>query len=79
MFAWPNPAQDHLKFRLQESHSKVTVSLKDMMGKTMISERWQGYNAMAEKSVNISALPSGVYLVAVDTENGSITQKIIVE
>jgi hypothetical protein len=65
---YPNPAHTELNFSLNDVNR---VEIFDQMGKMMFSEDNPDYN------INISALPQGIYIVKIITDNDVHTEKFI--
>lgn len=78
---YPNPATDIavLEYNLSQ-RSELLVGLFDMQGKHLedlyIGEGKQGNHQL---TINVSSLPSGVYLVRLSSELGKLEKKLIVE
>jgi len=69
---YPNPTTGELN--IQSSTFKVqSVEIYDIMGKKQKSRRAEEQNVV----MDISEFPSGVYFVKINTENGTITKKVI--
>lgn len=67
---YPNPATDRLNISCNEAVREINVI--DMAGRTVISTG-------AERSLNVSGLATGVYMVRIATENGIGIQKFVKE
>lgn len=65
---YPNPATDYINI-INVKHQIEKVVIFDLSGKQMISDNKQ--------RINVSKLPSGVYLLSVKTENGLKNFKFI--
>ena len=65
---YPNPAHTELNFSLNDVNR---VEIFDQMGKMMFSDDNPDYN------INISALPQGIYIVKIITDNDVHTEKFI--
>ena len=68
---FPNPANDRLYINNNSDSNKITFSIIDLLGKTIISER------MDADYIDISRLESGVYFIQLSTENKVSTAKFI--
>ncbi|MCF8365045.1 MAG: T9SS type A sorting domain-containing protein [Bacteroidales bacterium] len=79
MYLYPNPVSDRLKFKIKSGSRLVSVSLVDILGKVVFSKQFDNFHHMSEKSLDVSSLPSGVYLVITETNEGKLNQKIIIE
>jgi hypothetical protein len=78
---YPNPSTDvaTLEYNLSR-RSELLVGLFDMQGKHLedlyIGEGTQGIHQL---SINVSSLPSGVYLVRLSSELGKLEKTLVVE
>lgn len=68
----PNPASSKVTVTLQ-SATDATVSLSDIMGRTVLSQRISGQSA----TIDTSTLSRGTYIVAVETAKGRSVKKLI--
>jgi hypothetical protein len=68
---YPNPVSNMLFFNNIEEHSKVLVF--NQMGQLVIKTE------VLNSSIETSSLSSGIYMIQVDTEFGTFTEKIIKE
>lgn len=74
---YPNPASERLvvdgrNFR----SSEVQVSLKDVFGRTLHTERIRAANGAFSTKINVSELPSGFYLLTTTTGGLSAVVKV---
>jgi len=69
---YPNPANDRLTI---ESGSEIinSVQVLNLLGETVLSPSWNG------NSIDISSLKAGMYLVNVNTKNGTAAKLIVKE
>lgn len=67
---YPNPAQDHLSISGVEG--QFAVNIYGLNGVHMLK-------ALNATSIDISAVPSGCYLVKVEAENNTMVQRLIVK
>ena len=72
---YPNPSRDGLvNIKLNGSIAVKSIQVNDVLGRTIRTEDMDSN----EKSLNLSSLPGGVYLLSFITENnGSVTKRII--
>ena len=68
----PNPAQDYIRV-VSENLSSGKFSILDVEGKTMM----QGNSDKLSSSYDISLLPSGVYILRIQTEEGTSVEKFV--
>ena len=66
---WPNPAKELLNINLFENNSLFNVKIHNVIGKLLI----QGSN----KIIDISDLPTGLYIINIQTEKGKFSRKFI--
>jgi hypothetical protein len=80
IYVFPNPAigdQVNVKFKLIKS-SEVTLSILNSSGRILYSDNLGSVNAGENVySANISAIPSGVYFVKLQTKDGACILKFI--
>ncbi|HEY4539885.1 MAG TPA: T9SS type A sorting domain-containing protein [Faecalibacter sp.] len=70
---YPNPVKDVVN--LQTSKEVKTIAIYNLAGQKIISKEVNIINP----SLNVSSLPKGVYILKVETNEGSISHKIIKE
>ena len=70
---YPNPVKDVL--RIENGELRITnVEILDLTGKQIVNGQW-----LNGKSINVANLPSGVYFLKIQTDNGVITRKFVKE
>lgn len=72
-FVYPNPAQDFIVVKTRENITIKGVEIYSMTGAMVASEF--NMNTLS-RQIDIEALPAGLYLVRVMTEEGSVTRKV---
>lgn len=73
---YPNPAT--YKLRVESQAPLAQVKVTDLAGRTSIQQTFR--QAQGDVSVDVSSLPSGIYLLEAVTEGGrSSVQKVVVE
>jgi hypothetical protein len=71
---YPNPSNGLVNIKLDGSISVKSIQVYDVLGRSIRTEDMDSN----EKSLNLSNLPQGVYLLSFITEsNGSVTKRII--
>lgn len=78
---YPNPVRDKLMISLKSNEAcSVTADLKTMQGQLLHSETWsdQGHDNFISKSLDVSGLPEGIYLVSIQAGNKVTQRKVIV-
>jgi len=73
---YPNPAKDELRIESGEL-SIEKVEVVDLSGCTV--ETWRAASLQNSATINISALPQGVYLIKVYTDKGLVVSKVMKE
>lgn len=73
---FPNPVSDNLTLKLDDNVSgRKYVTLHNCLGKIIIEESFTG----SEHRLNMNTIPSGFYLMTVNSKQGNIVKKIIKE
>lgn len=75
---YPNPATDFVSLIYNSNVAQATMMISNMHGKTIQSESING-SGLTTKKLNVSDYPAGIYFVQIATENGAITQKLVVQ
>jgi len=73
---YPNPAKDELRIESGEL-SIEKVKVVDLSGCTV--ETWYAASLQNSATINVSALPQGVYLIKVYTDKGLVVSKVMKE
>lgn len=74
--AWPVPAHDALHLRLPAGIHPQRVSLRDALGRPVVS---QVANGPGELMLPTAALARGLYVVYLECAEGLLTQKVVLE
>lgn len=72
---YPNPAFDSFTVQSSQLVSQITISIYDIQGKVLISEKTLPQNGMV--SMNVSSLESGVYFLKITSEGNTAVKKLI--
>jgi len=76
----PNPATDFIMVRaINKRTQQMELSISDMAGKQLYSERFAAEAGNIEKSISVSNLTKGMYLLSLKSDEGKITQKVIIK
>ncbi|WP_055442547.1 DUF7619 domain-containing protein [Lacinutrix himadriensis] len=67
---YPNPVGDQFKIEVTNSNSIIDVKIFDVSGKQLLTFK-------PSENYNVKDLVSGVYFVSVQTNDGTVTKKII--
>ncbi|KIC01243.1 hypothetical protein OA88_14895 [Flavobacterium sp. JRM] len=70
---YPNPVKDGKVYVQTASTSKKNIRISDMSGKIVFTVQTEN------KELNIHSLPTGVYIIKVEQDGNTSTQKFIVE
>ena len=71
---YPNPAVNQLNFRLEGVNDEtVTIEIYNAFGQLILTERYGNLNN--ESNIDISALPSGMYIFNILTGDQKITER----
>jgi hypothetical protein len=70
---FPNPATR--VFNIKSDHEILSVELISLMGQRISLEQVNADN----HQINVSDLPTGVYIIKVETGNGAVTERISIE
>ena len=74
----PNPAQYSLNIQFQKPVTgKITYSVMDMQGRKLIHQTNEERSTITKKTIDISDLPSGTYILELSTLKEKITQKVV--
>lgn len=71
---FPNPVQDCLNVKLPQEHL-VRVMLYDLVGRIIYEQKPDYYTEFV--SINFSEFLNGVYYLIVETDNGTVTRKVL--
>ncbi|GGB66137.1 hypothetical protein GCM10007424_02620 [Flavobacterium suaedae] len=71
---FPNPANNVVNIVNTSNNLVNAVEVVDLNGRTVKSVKFDG---VSEAQINISELSSGVYMMNITTDNGSVTKKIV--
>ncbi|MFY1046254.1 M28 family peptidase [Chryseobacterium sp. GP-SGM7] len=69
---YPNPAKDILNVELPNNIKKFSLEISDMSGKLISTY-------VNENKINVSKLPTGVYLCTIKSDGETITKKMIID
>ena len=73
---YPNPASGIINVIFSSNDNEIGLSIVDLSGRTVASRELNVNAGMAQESIDISHLNSGVYLLTLRTSKGIETQKI---
>lgn len=74
---YPNPASDYISLvPLKESVTKYSTSIFDMQGNLL--QKWELNPMILSKRLDISSLPSGLYLIRIQSDSQSESHKLLI-
>lgn len=72
---YPNPAKDRLTIRIAQENGTFPYRITDGMGRTTATGNVQVVNGIG--SINVSALPDGLYMLRMETSKGAQTLRLL--
>ncbi len=72
---YPNPTNGQFNIKINQFVGKVNIQVVDINGRLILDVKDDNFNI--EKTIDLSAFRSGVYLVKVTSDEANFTQKII--
>ncbi|WP_276133890.1 thiol protease/hemagglutinin PrtT [Polluticoccus soli] len=70
---YPNPATDKINIDLAKTSGKVAISIIDLQGRSVYEASHEGNQLV---TIPVGAISNGMYFVRVQSEQGTITEKI---
>jgi len=71
---YPSPATDKLNI-MSNFQAETQFTMSNMLGETILNKTFKSFG---NQSIDVSALPSGTYIVTLKTSESSLTKKIII-
>lgn len=77
----PNPSNGNFQCTLSNNEplKEVTVTLLDMKGVVLYQDKWYSDTEVMQTQMSLNTLPSGIYLLSVNTKKNKANAKIIIE
>jgi len=75
---FPNPSSGIFNFYLTGFKGEVTIRLTDITGRT-ISEQQLNMHEAAERALDLTSLPKGVYILSAVADSHSCFQKLVIQ
>ncbi len=72
---FPNPASDQINVQLSEDIGNYRLEIMSIDGRTMV----QRTSRDLRTSLDVSTLPAGIYVLAIDTETDRLVRRIVIE
>jgi len=76
---YPNPTKDFVHLDIYSYFNKLTINVLNNQGQVVLSLDKKNVMAGEQQKINLKALPKGLYLVEILTEEGKSTSKLVVE
>ncbi len=76
MTIYPNPASEILYVTIGDNSKYAEISLVNIAGQVVANKK---YNDIDIKTIDISNIETGIYLLEVKTENFSVSKKIVIK
>lgn len=74
---FPNPVGNQLMFVTGEDMKNATISIAGQDGRTLLSQKFGNINGSNKNTIDVSALPAGIYILRLKDNNRVSTQKFI--
>lgn len=76
LYAYPNPANSQLSILFNEIWEfPIAIELKNILGETIYSDKIEN----KEYKINCSRFPNGIYAISMQTQQGTASQKLIIQ
>jgi hypothetical protein len=77
---FPNPSSGNVRLEVNfiEPSERVSVFVFDMLGKLVISYDYQNVEGLLSTNLNLSDATNGIYTVAIKSDFGQETRKLII-
>ncbi|HQZ43580.1 MAG TPA: T9SS type A sorting domain-containing protein, partial [Flavobacteriales bacterium] len=75
---YPNPSSGQVMVEL-ELTGLVSLKVIDALGRQVQSEVFQANGAKNRRTMDLSSVAKGIYLVQVQNNGGSVTQTVVIE
>lgn len=77
MLVYPNPTDNRLNIELTHEMNVQKIRIMTMDGKTMVNQN-AVTGVVSKFSIDVQNLPSGIYLMGVDSDNGTYYEQFVV-
>jgi hypothetical protein len=75
---YPNPAKDNINIAFEASNGDYTVTVTDMLGRTVINKSYEGLFGNQNIELPVSQLNAGHYIMNINDGNASYSSKFVV-
>ena len=80
MEVYPNPSRDIFNVSFtSESKQTIEVRLVNLVGEIIFIENLENFEGEYTHSFNLSEYSKGIYLLELDTDNGIVNKKLILQ
>ena len=77
---YPNPAQDRLRFRLEDnSRGSIVLHLRNAIGQVLVEAGYHKSGKMLERPIDLHGIPAGLYFLELESELGRKVAKLLIE
>jgi hypothetical protein len=75
---YPNPTKNNITIAFDSVvNNDVAISIIDILGRTVIKNKYSSLNNRFNETISLSSLNNGVYLISIKQGNKTITKKMI--
>ena len=78
MIVYPNPSHGLVNLAINGSHDSITVEFFDINGRIVHKEILKGSNVQINKSIDLSGLPKGMYILRISKFKKSLVKKVLI-
>ena len=76
---FPNPANDLLTIRTNlNTPAATTVTITNTIGQVVFAHQYPQAGSLFAENISLSNVPAGLYLVKIESNGSSVTEKVIV-
>lgn len=80
LVAWPNPVTDgQARLVVDMPANEGLLRVFNMAGQQVVQQQWTGSAGLSTRTLDVSSLGKGVYMVRLDAEGSSATTKLVIE
>lgn len=77
---YPNPARTQLTVSYELAlRQDVHLTLSTLSGQTVMAQQYQNTTGLQQHILDVANLPSGLYILQLQTEAGTMTQKVVIQ
>ena len=76
---YPNPGKGIFVLKLNSKNESVNIKIVNSLGKVVFEEQKVSVNDNRSKTIDLSNLPQGVYMLSIDDNQKITNQKIVIE